>query len=313
MTAKVLIVGAGAIGGFYGALLAKAGAEVILVCRSDYGHIKRHGFVIESRSLGNWRFMPSEVLADIAEFTGSADYALLCTKVLPYLDRASLIRPAVTAGTAIGFIQNGVEIEQEMLNAFPGREIISGLAFICCNRIDAGVISHLAYGRLTLGTLPGSVGPKTETLARLFNQSGIECRTTADIVAERWKKCVWNAPFNPFSVLSGGLLTPDILKAQESFVRQIMHDICRIAEAVGHPLPADIVHQNIESTYAMPAYKTSMLLDFENGRPMETEAILGNALRAAERAGVTAPYLESVYALMKLRELQISSLHKAGA
>jgi 2-dehydropantoate 2-reductase len=309
---KVLVVGAGAIGGFYGALLAKAGAEVAMLCRSNYDTIKQHGFNIDSHNLGKWHFQPSEVLADISQFTGDADYVLLCTKVLPGLDRASLIRPAATKKTAIVFIQNGVDIEREILNAFPGNEAISGLAFICCNQIKPGFIAHQAYGRLALGALPGAIGPKTETLAGLFNQAGIECIATAGIVAERWKKCVWNAPFNPLSVLSGGLLTPDILRSQESFVRSIMQDICRIAKAVGHPLPDNIVDQNIESTYAMPPYKTSMLIDYENGHPMETEAILGNALRAGKRAGVTAPYLESIYTLMKLRELKIAENQKAG-
>jgi 2-dehydropantoate 2-reductase len=84
-----------------------------------------------------------------------------------------------------------------------------------------------------------------------------------------------------------------------------MQEICRIAEAVGHRLPDNIVDVNIENTYSMPPYKTSMLLDYENGHPMETEAILGNAVRAAKRTGITSPYLESVYALMKLRELKL--------
>jgi 2-dehydropantoate 2-reductase len=124
-------------------------------------------------------------------------------------------------------------------------------------------------------------------------------------VTERWKKCVWNAPFNPLSVLSGGLPTLDILQSQEAFVRSIMQEICRIAEAIGHRLPDNIVDINIANTYTMPPYKTSMLLDYENGHPMETEAIIGNAVRAAKRAGITSPNLESVYALMKLRELKL--------
>jgi len=103
------------------------------------------------------------------------------------------------------------------------------------------------------------------------------------------------------------LLTLDILQTQEFFVRSIMQEICAIAAASGHPLPDDIVNINIENTYAMPPYKTSMLLDYESGQPMETEAILGNALRAAQRLGVAAPHLESVYALMKLRELRLGS------
>lgn len=305
---KIIIVGAGAIGAFYGSLLALAGAEVSVVCRSDYDHVKQHGFVINSQVLGRWNFIPSQVLKQAADFDGTADYVLLCTKVIPDLDRVELIRPVVKADTAIVFIQNGVEIEQEMLDAFPDNEVISGLAFICCNRIKSGEIFHLAYGRLALGNLPGSVSSKTEYLSELINRSGMECNATEAIITERWKKCVWNAPFNPLSVLSGGLPTLDILHSQEAFVRNIMQEICSIAEASGHQLPNNIVNVNIENTYAMPPYKTSMLLDYENGHAMETEAILGNALRAAKRTGVASPYLESVYALMKLRELALNHL-----
>ncbi|MDD1630146.1 MAG: 2-dehydropantoate 2-reductase [Methylococcaceae bacterium] len=302
---KVLVIGAGAIGGFYGSLLAKAGADVAVVCRSDYEYVKQNGFIIDSHKLGTWVFKPSEVLKNAAEYKGTVDYVLLCTKVVPSIDRVALIRPAVTADTAIIFIQNGVEIEQEILSAFPDNQIISGLAFICCNQITKGEILHLAYGRLTLGNLPGSVSHKTMRFCKLITQSGIECTTTENIVTERWKKCVWNAPFNPLSVLSGGLPTLSILQSQEAFVRGIMQEICRIAEVCGHRLPDDIVDVNIANTYVMPPYKTSMLLDYENGHPMETEAILGNALRAANRSSITTPYLESVYALMKLRELKL--------
>ncbi|MGR9015044.1 MAG: ketopantoate reductase family protein, partial [Gammaproteobacteria bacterium] len=269
---KVLVIGAGAIGAFYGSLLAKAGAEVSVVCRSDYDQVKRHGFIIDSHPLGRKDFTPVQVLKNAADFEGVADYILLCTKVISNLDRVALIRSAVSKNTAIVFIQNGVEIEQEMRDAFPDNEVISGLAFICCNRVSPGEIVHLAYGRLALGNLPNGISHKTAQLCELFNQSGIDCKATEDIVTGRWQKCVWNAPFNPLSVLSGGLPTLDILQTQESLVRSIMQEVCDIAEASGHRLPGDIVDINIEHTYAMPPYKTSMLLDYEHGQPMETEA-----------------------------------------
>jgi 2-dehydropantoate 2-reductase len=300
---QVLIVGAGAIGAFYGSLLAKAGAEVSVVCRSDYETVKKSGFRIESAEQGDYHFMPKQVLKDVRDYQGTADYVLLCTKVLPSMDRAALLRPVAAPQTALVFIQNGVDIEREMLAAFPGREVVSGLAFICSNRLGPGRIAHLAYGRLALGNLPGSVSAKTRELCRLFRHAGIECEATENIVAKRWLKCVWNAPFNPLSVLSDGLSTAEILGTEEPFVRHIMQDVCRIASAQGYPLPADAVDRNIEMTYSMPPYKTSMLLDYEQGRPLEIEAILGNALRAAERAHVPCPYLESVYASVRLKLL----------
>ncbi|NOT11538.1 MAG: 2-dehydropantoate 2-reductase [Methylococcaceae bacterium] len=304
MTPKVLVIGAGAIGGFYGSLLAKAKAEVAVVCRSDYAQVKKHGINISSETLGNWHFRPSRVLQHASEYEGVADFVLLCTKVIPELDRVTLIRPAVKPQTSIVFIQNGVGIENELLDAFPNNDIISGLAFIGCNRIGPGEIKHLAYGRLSLGTISSHPGTKTAALCELFNKSGIECSASDDIIRDRWRKCVWNAAFNPLSVLSGGLLTLDILHSQEPLVRNIMQEISIIAAAIGHTLPTDSIDMSISSTYGMPSYKTSMLLDFENGHPMETEAILGNALRAANGAGIASPHIETVYALMKLRDIK---------
>ena len=310
MKEKILIIGSGAIGGFYGGLLARQGADVSVVCRSDYQQVRQHGITIHSHSLGSWTFKPAQVLQQAADYQGSADTIILCTKVLPALQRAKLIRAAVGKHTAIAFIQNGVEIEQELQDAFPDNEIISGLAFICCNRIQPGKIDHLAYGHLALGNYPQGVSSKTRQLCTLFELSGITCRASQDIVTARWQKNVWNAPFNPLSVLSGGLLTSDILSHQESLVRSIMQEVCAIAAATGHPLPEDIVEKNITSTYAMPPYKTSMLLDYQSGRPMETEAILGNTVRAGQRTNTACPCLQTLYGLMKLRELQLSGQYR---
>jgi 2-dehydropantoate 2-reductase len=302
---RVLIVGAGAVGGFYGALLAKAGAEVELVCRSDFEVVKALGLRIKS-PLGEWTFKPKTVYHPVeVQRCGvtSPDYVMVCTKVLPQIDRVALIREAVGPNTAIVLLQNGVEIEEEILAAFPDNELISGVAFVCLSRPASGQVWHQAYGRLKLGVFPCGISPKVEALCRKFACAGIKAEASADIVAARWGKCVWNAAFNPLSVLSGGLTT-DLLLTQETLIRALMAEVLRIAQAVGHPLPEELVEQNIESTRKMPPYKTSMLLDFEAGRPLETEAILGNAVRAAQREGVSVPRLESLYALLKLRELK---------
>ncbi len=301
---KVLIVGTGAIGGFYGALLAKQGAEVSVVCRSDYDAVKTSGIHIQS-TLGEWTFKPAAVYRQAGEAESPPDHVILCTKVLPHIDRVALIHEAVGPDTAITLIQNGVEIEEELALAFPGNELISGLAFVCVSRTGPGKVWHQAYGTLMLGTYPHGISPKVTSLCETFNRAGITARAMTDIVAARWQKCVWNAPFNPLSVLSGGLYTSDILENQEPFVRQLMAEVRAIAEATGHPLPPDVIDKNITNTYKMPPYKTSMLLDFEAGRPMETEAILGNAVRAGQREGVVIPRLQAVYGLMKLRELQL--------
>lgn len=303
---KILIVGAGAIGGFYGALLAKAGADVSVVCRSDYDIVKKQGYLIKSNDLGNWSFIPEQVIKSTANYIGKADYIILCTKIIPDCNRVSLIQNAVTKNTCIVFIQNGVEIEQELANAFPNNEVISALAFICNNRIRPGVIHHLAYGKLTLGNINESLDHmnRARHLSDLINQAGIEAIVTDNIVTSRWLKCLWNASFNPLSILSDGLSTQDILNSQEQLVRTIMQEVSAIAEACGHSLPENSIAINIKNTYTMPPYKTSMLLDYERGQTMEIEAILGNAIRAAKREHVASPTLDTIYALIKLKTLK---------
>jgi 2-dehydropantoate 2-reductase len=302
---KVLVIGTGAVGSFYGALLAKQGVEVSVVARSDYAHVKAHGLRIRSETpLGDYHFRPARVVRSAAELAEKPDYVLLCVKLVAGADRAGLLKDALGPDTAIVLVSNGVEIEDEIALAFPNHELISGLAFICVTRTAPGDIWHQAYGRLALGNYPRGLSDKTQTLCAVYEQSGINGVASNAIVAARWQKCVWNAAFNPLSVLSGGLGTDAILATQEPFVRAIMEEICRIAAALGHPLPADLVDRQVDSTRKMPPYKTSMLLDFEAGRPMETEAILGNAVRAGRRAGVAIPHLEAVYALMRLRELK---------
>ena len=304
---RVLVIGTGAIGSFYGSLLAKSGCAVSVLARSDYAQIKAHGIDLTSdTSLGRWHFSPAAVIHDAAELADPPDVVLLCVKVLPGLDRTALLRPTLGPDTRIVLLSNGVEIEDEIAAAFPGHELISGLAFICVTRTAPGRIWHQAYGHLALGNHPGGLSPTTEALAKAFASVGIACEATTDIVTARWRKCLWNAAFNPLSVLSGGLSTAAMLGSQEPFIRAIMTEVCAIARALGHPLDEALIDQQIASTHRMPPYKTSMLLDFEAGRPMEIEAIIGNAVRAGQRAGVPIPHLESVYALMKLREMALA-------
>jgi len=301
---KILIIGAGAIGSFYGSLLARAGQHVSIVVRSDYALIKAHGIDIDS-TLGQWTFTPRHVLKSASDYPEQPDYIVLCTKVTEQVNRVELIRGAVGSETVIVLIQNGIDIEAELANTFPDNLLISGLAFICATRIKPTCVTHTAYGRLAVGNYPKGLSDKTIQFATLLSESGIDCKTTENVVTARWQKTVWNAAFNPISVLSNGLDTQTVVTTQEPYLRAIMSEVANIASALGHPLRADVVDLTIDSTRKMPPYKTSMLIDYQYGRPMETEAILGNAVRAGNAAGVQTPYLSSLYALMKLKEAQI--------
>lgn len=302
---RILIVGAGAIGSFYGALLAEKGADVSVVCRSEFEVVREHGLAIESSVFGNRIFRPAQVLRSAAEYQGGfPDYLIVSVKVVHGVDRSTLIRDAVGPDTAIVLIENGVEIEAEIAAAFPANELISALAYVQVSRTGPGKVRHHALGDLTLGNYPSGASARCRQLADLLQRDGIRCTVSEQVVTARWHKCVWNAVFNPISVLGGALDTAAILAPPEgvAFVRGAMQEVMRVAAAAGHALPPAMVDQYIDGTRRAPPYKTSMALDYENGRAMEIEVILGNVVRAGRRENVAIPALEALYALLKMIE-----------
>ena len=301
--ARVLVVGTGAVGGFYGARLALAGVRVATLCRSDYKTVRSQGITVTS-SWGDFQFTPEKVIRRAAEYGPPPDFILVALKVLPGVDPVEIVKDAVGPETAIILMQNGIGIDEPVAAAFPRNEVISAVAFIAVSRTGPGRILHADYGRLVLGRFPAGRSTKVQELAELFQAAGVPCEVTEEVVTARWRKLVWNTPFNPMSVLGGSVDTRSMVEIKESadLARATMEEVLRIAAAAGHPLAPDVIERNFEGSRAMKPIKTSMLADFEAGRPMEVEAIVGNALRAARRFGVQAPHLETLYALLKLVE-----------
>jgi 2-dehydropantoate 2-reductase len=296
---NVLIVGAGAVGALFGSALARQGARVSVVCRSDYEAVSRDGYDIRSAHFGDHRFRPDRVYRQVAECREPPDYLLLTSKVLENVDRAALIRPAVGPRTVIVLIQNGVDIEPPVAAAFPDNELLSSLAFVAVGRSAPGQVNHQSLGSLILGRYPAGITPAAQQLAAAFEAGKVPCKLTENVVGARWQKAVWNATFNPISILGGVLDTAAMLKteADAAFVRRAMQEVCDVAQAAGHPQSPNLIEQMVGATKAMPAYKTSMALDYENGRPMEIEAILGNTVRAGRKVGVATPTLDAIYAI----------------
>ena len=296
---KILVIGAGAIGSFYSAKLAQVGVEVSLWCRSDYDFIKKNGIKIESYT-GNFHFTPHKILKNLDENKEEFDYILIATKVLPNIDICGLIKNILQPKTKIILIQNGIHIEQNIAQNFPNNEIISALAFIAVSRKSAGVVYHQEYGKITIGTYGNKASNAVYFLENLWKNSGIEVVVSDKILLERWKKLVWNGAFNPLSVVLHNKNTEEILSNDLTLnlVKNIMKEICDLAKADNCELPLDIIEKNIVATQKMKPYKTSMLLDFEAGRKMEVEAILGNAIKFAQSKSILTPYLSTIYAIL---------------
>ena len=296
---KILVIGAGAIGSFYSAKLAQVGVEVTLWCRSDYDFVKKNGIKIESYE-GNFQFNPHKILQNLDEINDEFDYILIATKALPTIDIPDLIKNILKPKTKIILIQNGIHIEKNIAENFPNNELISVIAFIGVSRKSAGIICHQEYGKLIIGTYGAKASESVHFLEKLWKKSGIEVVVTDEILLERWKKLVWNGAFNPLSVVLGAKSTVEILNNDLALnlVKNVMNEICNLAKIDNCELPADVIEKNIVATQKMKPYKTSMLLDFEAGREMEIEAILGNAIKFAQSKSLSTPYLSTIYAVI---------------
>ncbi|MBM3590586.1 MAG: 2-dehydropantoate 2-reductase [Alphaproteobacteria bacterium] len=296
---KILVIGAGAIGIFYSSKLSLSGLQVILWCRSNAELIREKGIHIKSCD-GDFNFYPHKIINKLDQLDDEIDFILIATKVLPDVDIVGITTSIINKNTKIILIQNGIHIEKNIIKNFSHNEIISALAFVCVSRESANIINHQDYGKLVIGNCNGKSLESCNYLAKLWQESGIEIEVSENIFLDRWKKLVWNGAFNPLSVILGAKSTDQILANELAYdlTKNIMKEICLLAEADNCKLPDDIIEKNIVATQKMKSYKTSMLLDYEAGRPMEIEAILGNAINFAKSKSISTPYLSTIYAII---------------
>ncbi|MCP4131185.1 MAG: 2-dehydropantoate 2-reductase [bacterium] len=296
---EILLIGTGAVGSYYCGKLAQSGIPLSTVCRSDYAIVKEKGISVKSIK-GDFSITPEQVISTTSDYSGKPDFLVVATKVLPEINIPALIRDAVYPNTSIVLLQNGINIETPIVEAFPTNEIISATPFICVCRTAPGEINHQDYGSLSIGTYPSGSSEKTKLLSRLFNNAGVPCQVESDIAAARWKKLMWNASLNTTSVVSGGLDTRTMMESEKikRLAALAMKEVLTLAQKAGYSFPDEIIQETLTNTHNMAPFKTSMLVDFENNRPMEVEAILGNTVRIAEEFGIPVPRLETLYALL---------------
>jgi 2-dehydropantoate 2-reductase len=194
-------------------------------------------------------------------------------------------------------LQNGLGNEDRLAELFGAGRVLGGLAFTCINRLAAGEVDHIAHGLIKMGEFGGGASERVGQIAEIFKASNIECEVLESLKYGRWEKLVWNVPFNGLSAALD-LTTDQILATAEGerLVRAIMQDVITAAAADGVTLPVELIENNLQRTRNMGAYRTSMHIDRTERRPMEVEAILGEPLRVAERAGAAVPQLRQLYA-----------------
>jgi 2-dehydropantoate 2-reductase len=321
---RLAIVGAGAVGSYYGARLVQGGHDVHFLLRSDYDAVRQHGLSVRSCA-GDFSLPPSQlqVYRDPSEMP-QVDWVIVTLKTTHNDQFDRVIRPLLADGTAILTLQNGLGNEDLLASLFPAHPILGGMAFTCINRLAPGLIDHTAHGHIRLGEftpkeepphpnpLPRGTGgegtgaqPFASHISRIFNDCKIPCDVLADLRYGRWEKLVWNIPFNGLSTVLDH--TTDQLLATpqgEALVRRIMAEVIASARACGAMLEERLIDLNVERTREMGAYKTSMHIDRQLGRELEVEAILGTPARQGAAAGCANPCMQILYNLAAMLRRQ---------
>ncbi|PLX83381.1 MAG: 2-dehydropantoate 2-reductase [Desulfuromonas sp.] len=301
---RIAIIGAGALGLYYGAMLQRAGNEVQFLLRRDFEAVCSRGLTVTSPK-GDFH------LARVLGFRnpdemGPADLVLVGLKTIDNERLAELVRPLMQKNTAVLTLQNGLGNEELLAEAFGPERVLGGVAFLCSNRGAPGTVHHLGEGAVRLGEFSGKFSARAEGLAATFSAAGIPCQSVPDLVKARWEKLVWNIPFNGLCALTGKT-TSDLLAspAVREQALALMGEVVEAANAQGLSNPIDgnaFCARMMGLTEGMDRYRPSMMIDRQEGRPLELEAIFGTPLRRAAEKGVEMTRVRLLEALLKLGE-----------
>ena len=306
---KLLIYGTGAVGGYYGGVLAKAGFDVTFIARGKtYEALKKNGLTLILE--GKKEIIPIKVFNDTKDL-GIFDYIFISVKSIDTKDAAEKIKNNVGPDTNVLSFQNGVDNEEIIGNVVGIDKVVGSSVYVTSRQIELGVIDQFGYNAVMFGELDKRESKRVLELRNILESSGIVCVIPQDMLAELWNKLVWNASFNPVSVLTGKTVD-EMLEDKESFelIKKIMTEVRDVAIAYGVNIRPDtvefnltrskrIVKQNATESQDFTGFKTSMLQDFEKGKPIELEELVGVVVRKAKEKNMKVPHTEKVYNQIK--------------
>ena len=272
---RIAIVGSGALGCYYGARLAKAGNEVHFLVRGGRAAITARGIRIKTPT-ERIQVKKVHAYATTAEI-GPVDLVIVALKATANDALAKLLPPLMRENTLVLTLQNGLGVEEPVAEVVGGEHVLGAICFVGCTRTAQGVVECSFPGLIMLGEFGRPAQARTRELARLFEKAGVKCEASDNLEELRWKKLVWNVPFNGLAIAAGGITT-DILMADEglrTLARRLMEEVVEAAAKFGHVISRSFLDQQFERTAKLGKYSPSSLIDFREGRSIELEEIWG--------------------------------------
>ena len=315
---KFLIVGAGAIGAYVGARMARAGIDVTLFARGPHLHAMLENGVRVKTADGDFQARP-RVVGSLEE-AGPSDVVFLGVKAHSLSQLAPQLKPVLGADTTVVSTQNGIPwwyfqgfggqwegLRLERIDpggiiasAIEARRVVGSIVYFSTEITAPGVIQHIEGNRISLGEPDGARSDRCRRIAEALVASGLRCPITTHIRQEIWVKVMGNASLNPVSALTRATVSQMMRDPGVSaLIRCIMQEVEAVSRKLGMDLPVSI-EQRMAGAEKVGEHKTSMLQDLEAGRPMELEALVGSIVELGESVGVPMTHTRAVYSCAKL-------------
>jgi 2-dehydropantoate 2-reductase len=296
---KIAFVGAGALGGYYGGRLALAGADVRFLVR-DAATLRAHGITLREKD--TTRRLERIAVFSQPEEIGSVDLVFVTLKTTANAALPQILPPLMGPHTAVVTLQNGLCSDEAVAAVVGAERVLGGLCFIAVTRESPGeIVGYHTPGAITLGEFGRPAGDRAHAIAALLSSGGMSVRVTDNLAEARWRKLIWNVPFNGLAIAAGGVATDKILgnPTLAAEVRALMDEVAAAGRHFGYDVPEAFIQSQIDLTPPMGAYKPSSLVDFLAGREVEIEAIWAEPLRRAQAAGLAMPRLARLTAALR--------------